>query len=112
MALGVMALGMGTVLKVAGNHANQVSYLKNKTIALYVAKNRINQVLLTGWPGTGRSSGTEYMANQEWKWNLTVSNTADKDLRRLDIEVREAGDNGEPYVKFIAFQGKGNQVIP
>ena len=106
VALAVLAIGMGSVLKVSANHASQVTYLKSKTIALYVAKNRVNQVLLTGWPNVGRSNGTEIMANQEWKWNLTVSNTADKDLRRLDVEVAYVESENEPLVKFIAFHGK------
>ena len=106
VALAVLTMGLGTVIKVAGSQASQLSYLKNKTIALWVANNKANEIQLDKWPRTGNSSGREVMANQEWRWKLKVSNTPDKDLRRLDIEVSQANEGGEPVVRFISFVGK------
>ncbi len=106
VALAILTMGLGTVIKVAGGQAAQLAYLKNKTIALWVANNKANEIQLANWPGTGTSSGHELMANQEWRWKVKVSNTADKDLRRLDIEVNQADTEGEPVIRFIAFTGK------
>jgi len=106
VALAVLTLGLSTVIKVAGSQASQLAYLKDKTIALWVANNKANEIQLQSWPSTGTSSGHEFMANQEWKWKLKVSNTADKDLRRLDIDVNRANEKGEPVVRFISFTGK------
>ena len=106
VALAILTMGLGTVIKVAGGQASQLAYLKNKTIALWVANNKANEIQLDEWPGTGTSSGHEFMANQEWTWKVKVSNTADKDLRRLDIEVNRTNEEGEPVVRFIAFTGK------
>ena len=106
VALAVLTLGLGTVIKVAGNQASQLAYLKDKSIALWVANNKANEIKLQSWPNTGTSSGHEFMANQEWRWKVKVSNTVDKDLRRLDIEVNRANEDGEPVVKFISFAGK------
>ena len=106
VALAILTMGLGTVIKVAGGQAAQLAYLKNKTIALWVANNKANEIQLAEWPGTGTSSGHEFMANQEWRWKIKISNTADKDLRRLDIEVNQANTEGEPVIRFIAFTGK------
>ncbi|MCW9029904.1 MAG: type II secretion system minor pseudopilin GspI [Gammaproteobacteria bacterium] len=106
VALAVLTMGLGTVIKVAGTQASQLSYLKDKTVALWIANNKASEVQLDNWPETGTSSGQEIMANQEWRWELTVSNTADKDLRRLDIHVNRVNEKGEPIVRFIAFTGK------
>ena len=106
IALAVLTIGLGTVIKVTGNQASQLAYLKDKTIALWVANNKVNEVQLNNWPGTGTSSGREFMASQEWQWKLKVSNTADKDLRRLDVEVKRANKKGEPVIRFISFVGK------
>jgi general secretion pathway protein I len=106
VALAVLTMGLGTVIKVAGGQASQLGYLKDKTIALWVANNKANEIQLGSWPGTGSSSGHYSMANQEWRWKVKVSNTADKDLRRLDIEVNRINEEGEPVVRFIAFSGK------
>ena len=112
VALAVLTLGLGTVIKVAGGQATQLAYLKDKTIALWVANNKANEIQLTDWPSTGTSSGHESMANQEWQWKMKVSNTEDKDLRRLDIEVNRENEEGEPVVRFIAFTGKRNSKTP
>lgn len=106
VAFAVLTMGLGTVIKVAGGQASQLAYLKDKTIALWVANNKANEIQLDKWPSTGNSSGHEFMAGQEWRWKLKVSNTADKDLRRLDIEVNRANEEGEPVVRFISFTGK------
>ncbi|MCK5386857.1 MAG: type II secretion system minor pseudopilin GspI, partial [Gammaproteobacteria bacterium] len=95
-----------------GSQASQLAYLKDKTIALWVANNKANEVQLDKWPDTGTSTGHEFMANQEWGWKLKVSNTPDKDLRRLDIEVNRANEDGDPVVRFIAFTGKRNSKNP
>lgn len=108
VALAVLTMGLGTVIKVAGGQASQLAYLKDKTIALWVANNKANEIQLDEWPSTGTSSGHESMANQQWSWKVTVSNTADKDLRRLDIEVNRENESGEPVVRFISFSGKKN----
>lgn len=106
VALAVLALGLGTVMKVTGNQPVQLAHLKNKTIAQWVASNKSNEVQLSTWPRVGSSNGREFMAGEEWFWKLTVSKTADKDIRRLDIEVNQADAEGEPLVRFIAFKGK------
>lgn len=108
VALAVLTMGLAAVIKVAGSQASQLAYLKDKTIALWVANNKANEVRLDKWPNTGTSNGHEFMANQEWDWTLTVSNTVDKDLRRMDVEVKRRGEEGEPVVRFIAFVGHQN----
>ena len=111
VALAVLTIGLGTVIKVAGSQASQLAYLKDKTIALWVANNKVNDVKLNKWPSTGTSSGHEFMASQEWQWKLKVSNTADEELRRLDVEVKRANEQGEPVIRFISFVGNKNSKI-
>ena len=105
VALAVLTLGIGTVIKVTGSQPSQLAYLQDKTIALWVANNKANEIQLGKWPKTGTSTGQEFMANKEWRWKLKISNTQDKDLRRLDIEVSHLNTDDEPIVRFIAFIG-------
>lgn len=110
IALAVLTLGLGTVMKVTASQTSQLAYLKNKTIALWLANNKANEVKLDKWPGTGTTTGYETMANQEWDWKVKVSDTEDVDLRRLDIEVNLADKEGEPLIRFISFVGKKADV--
>lgn len=107
VALAVLAIGMMTLVKVSSQHVIQTAYLKDKTLAQWVATNKVNEVkLLGGWPKTGTSKGSEMMAQQEWLWKLKISNTPDKDIRRLDVDVRKYNVEGEPVVRFISFIGR------
>lgn len=108
VALAVLTLGLGTVIKIASGQALQLAYLKDKTISLWVANNIANEMKLGQWPVTGISSGQKLMANQEWVWKVKVSNTSDKNLRRLDIDVNRINEEGEPVIRFISFVGKAN----
>lgn len=107
VALAVLAIGLTTLVKVASQNTIQTAYLKDKTLAQWVAINKVNEVkLLSNWPNTGTSKGEEIMANQEWQWTLKVSATADKKIRRLDVDVKKYNADGEPVVRFISFVGQ------
>ena len=111
VALAVLALGMGTVLKVTVGQSDQLAYLRDKTIALWIAENKVNEIRLAGWPATGTRSGHTLMAKKEWRWEIRVSNTADAELRRLDVSVNSADTSGEPLLRFIAFSAKKTREV-
>lgn len=114
VALAVLAMGLGAVMKVSATQATQLAYIKNKTIALWVAENKANEIQLEDWPETGTRTGRELMATQEWTWKVKISNTADKDLRRMDIEINDVTGKGEPLVRLVAFKGRqiNKEVVP
>ena len=56
VALAVLTLGLGTVLKVTASQVTQSGILKDKTIALWVANNKANEIQLANWPDTGTSN--------------------------------------------------------
>ncbi len=111
VALAVLALGMGTVLKVSASQTRQLSYLQDKTIATWIASNKVNEIRLQQAPATGLRSGHVFMAQREWRWQMQVSPTRDKALLRLDIAVYRADENDAPLLRFIAFTGK-KHVVP
>lgn len=105
VALAILTIGIGAVIKVSASQASQLAYLKDKTIAQWVASNKVNEIQIDSWPSIGTSTGQETMANQDWDWKVKVSKTADKDLRRIDVEIRHADEDGEPLVSYVAFSG-------
>lgn len=107
VALAVLAIGMMTLVKVSSQSIVQTAYLKDKTLAQWIAINKVNEVkLLGGFPKTGTTKGSEIMDRQEWRWKLKVSTTPDKDIRRLDVTVKKYHDEGEPMIRFISFIGR------
>lgn len=95
VALAVLAIAMAAVIKVSASNTSNMAYLKEKTIAHWIAVNMANELRLSEtWPSVGNKKGITPMARQEWRWNLKVSNTSDINLRRLDIEVQHERELG------------------
>jgi general secretion pathway protein I len=88
IALAVLALSMGAIIKATSDYTINQSYLRDRTLAMWVARNVLVQFQLDGeWLPVGERKGTREMGNQEWRWLARVSQTEESELRRLDVEV-------------------------
>ena len=105
VALTVLALSMGAVIKATSDYTVNHSYLRDKTMATWVARNILIEYRISGeWPGVGERKGTLEMGSQEWAWVGKISNTDEKDLRRLDVEVRPMdAEDSEPLTVLSGF---------
>lgn len=91
VALAVVAIGMLGVIQAVGFSAQTSSYLREKTIAHWVAMNRLTEArLLPDPPSEGKSSDTVEMAGLRWHWTMEVQPTLVESMRRIDITVRMA----------------------
>lgn len=108
VALTILAIVMGTLIKVADTYAFNAAYLQEKTLAQWIAENKaIEYQLKQEFPPVGSKEGTTEMAKIEWQWRVKVSNTEDGRLRRLDISVAEAhGELENPVTTLVAFVGQ------
>ena len=69
VALGVLALTMGAGIKAVGGYTANQSYLRDRTLAVWVARNvLVEQQVQNAWPGVGEFKGTAEMGKQEWRW--------------------------------------------
>lgn len=88
VAVAVLAIALGAVISAMARQADNAGYLKQKTLALWVAHNRLTEIQLEpDPPATGRSDGKVEMSGVEWKWQVEVKPTQDDRLRRIDISV-------------------------
>lgn len=88
VALFVLAMALSAVLSTTGNMANQTRVLEEKTFAHWVAMNRMAEIHAEGaWLRVGKQTGVAEMASREWRWETTVSNTDEEEMRRVDIRV-------------------------
>ena len=88
VALAVLALAMGAVIKATSDYTGNQSYLRDRTLAMWVARNVLVQYQVTGqWLSVGERKGTQEMGDQEWRWLARISQTEESELRRLDVEV-------------------------
>lgn len=108
VALTIIVLALGAALNVAGESMQNTGYLKQKTIAHWVAVNKVTEWRIERkWPRVGRQTGTEIMANQEWRWEILTNETPDKDVKRLEVLVYVEGSGSEnPIIRHSAFLGR------
>jgi general secretion pathway protein I len=108
VAMAILAITLGTIIKTVSSYANNASYLKERTLAQWIAENKAAEYQLKKeFPAPGRKEGEIDMANQQWQWQVKISTTQDTRLRRLDISVyTESGDEENPISKLVTFIGK------
>lgn len=88
VALAVLAISLAAVSKSMNAYIENAIYLRDKTLAHWIAMNKITELRLQStFFSIGESRGKSLMSNREWTWELKVSPTIDPDLRQLDISI-------------------------
>jgi general secretion pathway protein I len=106
-ALVIVALGMLGVIQAVTQSARNGTYLREKTLAHWIAMNVITERrLLAAPPDVAESSDDVEFAGQRWRWTMTVTQTEVESLRRMDVAVRPADrPDGEALATVTGFYG-------
>lgn len=89
VALVVVALGMTAVIQAVGDTASNSAYLREKTIAHWIAMNKVTELrLLPTAPKIAKTSDDVEMAGRTWRWTMDVQATPVESVRRIDVSVR------------------------
>jgi general secretion pathway protein I len=93
-ALIIVSLGMLGVIQAVSQTASNGSYLREKTLAHWVAMNRLTEARLQKTaPKVDKTSDEVEMAGRKWRWTMTVQQTPVETIRRIDVSVRPAEAN-------------------
>ena len=106
IALAVLALSMGAVIKATSDYTGNESYLRDRTMAMWVARNVLVEFQVGNeWLSVGERKGSREMGNQEWRWLARISQTDESELRRLDVEVfpLDSDDDKQPLSVLSGF---------
>src|SRR3546814_4041500 len=88
VAVAIVAIAMGAIIGGMARFVDNAGYLRDKTIAVWVAHNRLTEPeLQKTWPDVGKTNGEIEMAGATWKWTLDIQKTQDSHLDRVDIRV-------------------------
>jgi general secretion pathway protein I len=90
-ALVIVALGMLGVIQAVTQTARNGIYLREKTLAHWIALNLVTERRLAqAPPEVSESSDEVEFGGRRWRWTLRVSQTGVESLRRMDVSVRPA----------------------
>ena len=107
VAIAIVALGMMAVFRVVSDTINNSGYLRDRTLATWIADNRLVEMRLAGeLPSVDETEGEVDYAGQRWHWTATVSQTPVDGLRRIDLAVRRETDpDGTSLGRVTGFAG-------
>ncbi len=113
VALMIVALGLAALMTTIGSAADTSGYLRDKTLADWIAMNRIVEVRLQLPPTDGNGDkGQVRYANRYWHYDTRYYPTSIASMRRIDVRVwaGKSDTKGAPLAEAIGFIG--NAVAP
>ena len=73
VALAIIAIALAALMRASGDHTYSTTYLKQKTLAHYVAMNELAKIQIEkNLPSIGEGKKSTEMADHEWYWTLNV----------------------------------------
>lgn len=114
VALAVMSIVVIGFLRGNSLMIANADYLREKTLAGWVAMNRAAELRLAGqWLGEGGAEGKALMADRSWRWRATGKASPDPDMQIVTIEVRpEEGQGDSPLTSLTMFLGNTSGARP
>lgn len=90
VALAIVAFGMAAVLAAMTSAADNAFFMRDKTLAEWIALNQIaDQRLKEAMPRKGKTEGeVEDFAGRRWFWQQDVQALQIKGMWRIDVSVR------------------------
>ena len=104
VALTVIAITLGAIIKTGSDQAANTAYLKEKSIGHWVAVNNLNQLLLEKqWPALGKTTDSIEMANHEWHWQREVLKTLSPDTRQIIFRIYKDQDREQQVSQLVGY---------
>jgi general secretion pathway protein I len=120
VALTIIAIALGSLVKASGNHTSSASFLKQKTLAHYVAMNEISLLHAQHeWPNLGKIHKSTEMANFEWFWTRETLKVIDPFTqkpstitRQVQLTVYLDADREQKLTRLISYISNLKPVSP
>jgi general secretion pathway protein I len=108
VALMIVAIGLSALMITVSSTARTSGYLRDKTLAQWMALNRLSEVRLNlSKFGQNTDTGEIYFANRTWHYDTRYYDTSIPTMKRVVVRVY-AGDaktKGNPVAESIGFLG-------
>jgi len=106
-ALVIVAFGMLAAIDAVNQSARNGTYLRDKTLAHWIALNVVTERrLVESPPDVAESEGKVDYAGEQWRWSMKVTQTQVESMRRMDVSVRkESAPEGSSLATVSGFYG-------
>ena len=108
VALTVVALGLTALMVAVSGTARTSGYLRDKTIAQWIALNRLTQVrLMVNKLGDNQDTGQLDFAGRKWHYDTRYFDTQFQSMKRVEVRVYPGDTNtkSNPIAQSTGFMG-------
>ncbi len=110
VALAIVAVALAAGFRSVAQSAESATALKARTLALWVAQNRLAVAQLESpTPVAGERSGTEAQAGAAFVWRETISQTPNPAFRKIEIDVGDAARPDYTLARLVGYLGQAAQ---
>jgi general secretion pathway protein I len=110
VALAILAVALAAGFRSVAQTADSATVLKARTLALWVAENRLAAAQLeVPAPAVGQREGRQDQAGATFTWHETVAGTPNPAFRRIEITVAESQRPDYVLVRLIGYLGQSAQ---
>ena len=104
VALAIVAVALSAGMRALAQGADGASSLKARTLALWVAENRLARAQLDlSAQGATVASGDETQAGMTLAWRQTIGTTPNPAFRRIEIVVTEPGRPDYALARLVGY---------
>lgn len=104
VALTIIAISLGALLSTSGSQASSATYLKQKTLAHWVAVNELTQIRISKeFPDIGDKKGSTSMANNDWYWIRSTKKTADDNAVQVTFTMYADKDYQQNLTSLVGY---------
>ena len=108
VALAIVAVALAAGMRAVAQSADGATALKARTLALWVAQNRLAQTQLARpAPPRGVTEGAETQASLRFAWRQTVTDTPNPAFRRVEIAVSDPGTPDYALARLTGYVAHG-----
>jgi general secretion pathway protein I len=106
----VLAVALAAGMRAVAQAADGATMLKQRTLALWVAQNRLAAAQLeAAWPTPGRREGGARQAGSGFVWRETVTETPNPAFRKIEIVVADPGEPDYVLARLAGYLGRPPQ---
>ncbi|MAY15777.1 type II secretion system minor pseudopilin GspI [Thalassolituus alkanivorans] len=106
IALTVFVAIAATMSETASQSVGSLLHLQDKTLASFVADNRMVELRLNGLPPVGENNDQVDMADREWKVFTKVEKTEFPDTHRVTVSVADMQHKDSNLITLVSIMSK------
>ena len=106
VALAILAVALTAGMRAITQAADGATLLKQRTLALWVAQNRLAQTQLSvPWPAIGQDEGFAEQAGEQFVWRQRISYTPNPSFRKVEITVVDPANPSYALALLVGYLG-------